>query len=461
MDIIQAVESKVLQLSATILESINGGCSYFEVQKRLKSDLNHLGVSLMKEILEGLDEKIREERGERRGYHVVHRNQKNRIVTLFGEMEYRRTYYREKATGKYVYLADERVGITPHMRVDPVVKAELMEDAASISYEQATCQFEKQSGVKLSKQTVAKTVESFPPHKPEEPESKKKVKTLYIECDEDHIPCKRKPGLQARLIYVHEGRVGTKKRPALKNAYYFTSVTKDVTDFWFEVCDYLASHYDLFYLEKIFLSGDGASWIRTGTEVMPDNVFFLDRYHLSKYILGATGHVKGMRSKVYNHIKELDLPGAVEHLREAADLAKTESRRKRVEHTIRYITNNWNGIKTAVTNPDVSCSAEGHVSHVLSDRMSSRPKSWSIEGAEKMASMRAMQASKESIEDIYLKACPEGQPLLVLKEEAEKQMKKLRKRIYGNECRGNMPLLQGGFSFTREAIKSLIDKKVC
>lgn len=35
------------------------------------------------------------------------------------------------------------------------------------------------------------------------------------------------------------------------------------------------------------------------------------------------------------------------------------------------------------------CSAEGHVSHVLSSRMSSRPMGWSIVGGSKMSELRA------------------------------------------------------------------------
>lgn len=37
----------------------------------------------------------------------------------------------------------------------------------------------------------------------------------------------------------------------------------------------------------------------------------------------------------------------------------------------------------------VGCSAEGHVSHVLADRMTSRPMGWSRTGADKMAHLRA------------------------------------------------------------------------
>ncbi len=43
MDIIQAVESKILQVAETVLEGIKGECNYFEIQKRLKSDLNRVG----------------------------------------------------------------------------------------------------------------------------------------------------------------------------------------------------------------------------------------------------------------------------------------------------------------------------------------------------------------------------------------------------------------------------------
>lgn len=37
------------------------------------------------------------------------------------------------------------------------------------------------------------------------------------------------------------------------------------------------------------------------------------------------------------------------------------------------------------------CSAEGHVSHVLSDRMSSRPMGWSQTGADRMSKLRGYE----------------------------------------------------------------------
>ena len=42
-------------------------------------------------------------------------------------------------------------------------------------------------------------------------------------------------------------------------------------------------------------------------------------------------------------------------------------------------------------NKEVKCSAEGHISHVFADRMSSRPLGWSRRGADKMARLRVYE----------------------------------------------------------------------
>ena len=45
----------------------------------------------------------------------------------------------------------------------------------------------------------------------------------------------------------------------------------------------------------------------------------------------------------------------------------------------------------------LQCSAEGHVSHIYSDRMSSRPLGWSRTGADKMARLRIYSQNKRDI----------------------------------------------------------------
>ena len=45
-----------------------------------------------------------------------------------------------------------------------------------------------------------------------------------------------------------------------------------------------------------------------------------------------------------------------------------------------------NGVRNRADN--IHCSAEGHISHIYADRMSSRPLGWSKTGADKMARLR-------------------------------------------------------------------------
>lgn len=50
---------------------------------------------------------------------------------------------------------------------------------------------------------------------------------------------------------------------------------------------------------------------------------------------------------------------------------------------------NWSAVRRTLRNMLVNgCSAESHVSHVLSDRLSSRPMGWSQIGADRMSKLR-------------------------------------------------------------------------
>ena len=111
----------------------------------------------------------------------------------------------------------------------------------------------------------------------------------------------------------------------------------------------------------------------------------------------------------------------MQYLAEALELAETEPKQKCVLATIKYIENNWDGIKNGVNNPHVGCSAEGHVSHILSARLSSRTMTWSQQGAEKMASIRLVQANGESVKDHYLAMCQQAPIIVELKDRMEKE----------------------------------------
>lgn len=457
MDIVRLVEQKVLSTVETIVKVLEGDIDYPTLEKHLKKELDALGCDLLKEVLDALERKIYHSEDRKRCWRVERRHDKKNVLTPFGQLDYKRTYYRHKKTKEYSYLVDERAGITSHMRVGTTVKAELAEGTSQVSYEKATEQVSRYNPeLKVSKQTAAACVKEFKAKALPPPEKKRRVEALYIEADEDHLTVRGKKGAQARLIYIHEG-VEDNHRRSLKRVKHFTTVTKDTGAFWLEVCNYIDAHYEFESIKEIYLSGDGGKWIRVGQEYIPGVTFILDKFHLAKAILRATAHAPELKIQIYRNIRALNKQRVLEHLEEALTMAEEQPRQKRIKETISYIKNNWDGIEAAVKHPHVGCSAEGHVSHILAARMSSRPMAWSIQGAEKMASMRAVKANGESVSEHYIASRGEKPPLIIeLKEEIKYELKRLKqKRSLGKENISNIPVFQGVTNCTRVALKGL------
>ena len=455
MEIIRLVEAKILSVSEKILEVLEDGSSFLEFEAQLKKELDQLGVDLLRVVLESLDQQLRNSSTRKQTWTIVRKNDRKEILTPFGLLSYMRSYYQHKESKEYHYLVDEKAGIIPHSRIGSNMKAELAAACGEMSYEQATSQLSRYNpALKVSKQTASNCVKAFQAKPLAEPSEKRRVDELYLEADEDHLKVGGRRA-QARLVYFHEG-VAEHPRRHLINTRYFTTVQKKPEEFWFEVLDYLDAHYDLDSLQELYLSGDGAPWIRTGQEFLPDSTFILDKFHLSKAIIAATAHAPALRKEIYRGIRQRNKQHVMQHLAEALELAVTEPKQKSVLATIKYIENNWDGIENGVKNPHVDCSAEGHVSHILSARLSSRPMAWSQQGAEKMASIRSVRANGESVKDHYLAMCQQAPVILEIKDQVKNELKRLRqKRHFGKENLNNVPIYSGGSNLTRMALKGL------
>ncbi len=204
-----------------------------------------------------------------------------------------------------------------------------------------------------------------------------------------------------RLVYVYEG-IDTEEsgRPKLIRAKYFGGVyegTDGVRDFWREVADYIESAYDTEKIKHIYINGDGAAWIKTGVGELPKAKFVLDKFHMHKYITTATAHLldsaEDARSEIYRAIHKTGKKACEEAFDKILAVTDSESKKKAVETSKGYILSNWAGIQLSMKgkNKNIECSAEGHVSHIFSDRMSSRPLGWSRTGCAKMAKLRVYQ----------------------------------------------------------------------
>lgn len=73
---------------------------------------------------------------------------------------------------------------------------------------------------------------------------------------------------------------------------------------WIEVVDYLEEAYNLEKVENIYLSGDGAKWIKEGLNWIKNSKYVLDYFHLSKYVKKVTAHLSYITPILWNYIKK-------------------------------------------------------------------------------------------------------------------------------------------------------------
>lgn len=273
MNIVQNIWEKFHRITEMVLDVLESGTDYITFQERLREELNELGCQISREVLEGADGYLRAHREQRAGWEIERRNEPKNILTPFGQITYKRTYYRHKETGTYAHLVDRLAGHGPHARVDATLKADVVDLATELSYRKSGQEVERQArGTILSGTAVMQAIRAFDLRRDDSapPVKKRRCAVLFVEADEDHVAGQRGGVHLPRLVYVHEGkeRVG-KERYRLKRLHYLAGIYADTEDLWYEVLAYLDRNYDLEHVERIFLGGDGDGWIKKGCKSCP------------------------------------------------------------------------------------------------------------------------------------------------------------------------------------------------
>lgn len=459
-EMIQQVWARFLRVLEVVDNAVDSG-SYRVLEDRLSCELNELGRFIIQQVMEAVDERLRENLQERRGWVVERRNDVKEVLSPFGPIRYHRTYFRNRSNGQYAYLADEWMGLTPHARIAPTVKAALVESSAERSYRRSG-RWTRHAAWHVSGQTVMNALRENSNWEAawSRPDEKRQVEYLYVEADEDHVPNQDPQGShwQPRLVYVHEGVEGTGKRQKLKNVHHFGGLFyRDTEALCNDVWRYLDAHYDLECVKTIFVSGDGASWIRQLVESIPGAVFVLDRFHAVKKMTAAVGRWEDLSKSLRQAVEQADREKARSILKEAHKRADTEHKRKSIEKTLTYLMRQWDGIKawSQYRRAIVGCSAEGHVSHIYAARMSSRPMAWTKSGVDRMARLRVLQANQANIREQYLRGREEQK-----RRPSDRWRKQLQASIkqgsqLGYVIHANIPAFSGPRSMFTRALRGL------
>ncbi len=61
----------------------------------------------------------------------------NTILTLFGDVTYRRIYYKHKGTREYLHLLDDQIAFRKKRRIDPLLEALVLKKTTELSYQKA------------------------------------------------------------------------------------------------------------------------------------------------------------------------------------------------------------------------------------------------------------------------------------------------------------------------------------
>ena len=378
----------------------------------VREDVLKLGVEMVKESLEMIDKGIQDSFVRKQSWTVeAHRSKE--LVTSLGTVKFNKTLYQNKSTGKYNYILDDMLGLDPKQRMTDDAVALMLEEAVQTSYRRGGEMASILSEV--SKQTVKNKLHSLNIPEVEKKITKKKVvEYLYIDADEDHVSLQfretkgdlrtgdnniKNNCLVTKLAYVYEGienESPKSKRHKLVSPYFFSSVSANETnkDFWERIYKYIDNNYDIDKIKKIYVNSDGGLWIKEGIKHISKFTHVLDEFHLEKYLTKLTSHMKDsvydakneLREAIRSHTKA-DFVAVVERLR---DCLESETGNDRIDNASNYILSNWTAAKLRLKHKNgvLGSSTEGHVSHILSDRMSSRPMGWSILGADIMSSLR-------------------------------------------------------------------------
>ena len=387
---------------------------------RLIEDFSFKGEEMIrkkiKEFLEKMDLDFRESEGRIKDYYVNNTRSRT-IITMFGEIAYKRTIYKDRLSGRIFCYVDERLGIERYTRYTNDVAAyaaEAYSDENSmikVGIELGNLIYSKFSLCDnrihlIPRQTIYNLLGRVKQIRIVPDGEKRKVDTLYILMDEKYLPDHHKldndgnevrSSKMSKAALICEGLdVSEKKRHRYLNQSYFSLYKGDYSS---ELISYIAQRYDLEKMKNIAVLADGANWIKSVS-----NDFKFPKVKTRQYLCRFHFH-----QALWRIFKERDLyHKAVDYLyhKDKKDLSKLFKAVKSDTNAkdINYINNNWDLIKNTIRLKNMNCAMEQCISHHIHSQFDNVPKVYSDDNLNRYLSFRDNYRSKENMKCLYLEA---------------------------------------------------------
>ena len=133
-NILHDFEEKVISLMTEFLKNSmeTGGLSNFT--EDLKDNLMQLGYDLTKFSLEYAEDIIFKIKERKQQFESLEKDDR-KIISIFGDIDFKRRYYLDKENNQRVYLLDEYFKIAPNERLLENVETKLIEEAIETKQE--------------------------------------------------------------------------------------------------------------------------------------------------------------------------------------------------------------------------------------------------------------------------------------------------------------------------------------
>ena len=163
----------------------------------------------------------------------------------------------------------------------------------------------------------------------EDPGGSRKAEKLHIEADGVSIAIQRSPKKrdEVKVGTAYEGKETQGNRVRLKERRVMAGVLHEGA-FWEEAAARVAEHWDVGGLKGVVVGGDGAPWVKKGTEYFENAEYRLDKFHLRRAIRQALGHDPEGYEETCKALSEGDLDRVKACLKKAEERAKGSKRQE-------------------------------------------------------------------------------------------------------------------------------------
>ena len=420
------INNIIYNIKAKLNEFITHICTDYSPSRLIKNTLelqNNYNKIVLDSIIQFIniaDETFKNSDERKNKYYVNISNKSRTIFTIYGELTFTRTYYKEKNKDNYYFYIDDLLGLDQYNTYDPLIKSIVIDD--SINYNPNNASYHSSLDIlnlnnklnnrisQISRQSIYRWIRESNIKEIRYETIKVDGKTLYVMADEKWIHEQyannnnRKNYIMCKCFVVFTGIKRNGKRAKLIGRHVFITSTNNP---WKELIDDIAKIYDFEKIKTINLLSDAGSWILAGKSELKlyshnNIVVNTCEFHVKQKINRSTTDDKLREQLISAVYKEHDKNKFKEIMNNIIASKEKQSRKDTITSYRDYIIKHWLGIQAMQECPCKS-SMEAHISHCVASKFGSRPKAYSRNNIQTYLKFQEAYLNGINIMDYYLK----------------------------------------------------------